>query len=162
MKKMKWYLSVLLVIVFMLFAIGSGEETNIDQGSGQAEKAEEGNIGDYSVKIDSCRLAKDYQGKKVVIVKYIYKNVANDNATAFYVAFDEHVYQGGIGLNESYFLADSAKYNADNQTKEVKKGASLEVEVAYELNDNSTDIVVEVQELFSFDDTTIKKTFSIK
>jgi len=162
MKKMKVLLSIMLVLMFAMFAFGSGEDTSQDQGTGTVESEEtDTNIGDYTVEIQSCRLAKDYTGKDVVIVKYLYTNVSNEDATAFYVAFDETVYQNGVGLNESYVLDDSANYSADNQTKEIKKGASLEVEVAYELNDATTDIEVEVKELFSFDDTTITKTFSI-
>ena len=162
MKKMKVLLSIMLVLMFAMFALGSGEDTSQDQGTGTVESEEtDTNIGDYTVEIQSCRLAKDYTGKDVVIVKYLYTNVSNEDATAFYVAFDETVYQNGVGLNESYVLDDSANYSADNQTKEIKKGASLEVEVAYELNDTTTDIEVEVKELFSFDDTTITKTFSI-
>lgn len=162
MKKVKVLLSIMLVLMFAMFALGSGEGTSENQGTGTAENQEsDTNIGDYTVEIKSCRLAKDYQGKAVVIVKYLYKNIANDDATAFYVAFDETVYQNGVGLNEAYVLDDSADYNSDNQTKEIKKGASLEVEVAYELNDTTTDIEVEVKELFSFDDTTITKTFTI-
>ena len=45
--------------------------------------------------------------------------------------------------------------------KEIKKGASLEVEVAYTLNDSTSEIEVEVKELFSFQNTLITKTFSI-
>ena len=162
MKKMKVLLSIMLVLMFAMFALGSGEDISQDQGTGTVESEEtDTNIGDYTVEIQSCRLAKDYTGKDVVIVKYLYTNVSNEDATAFYVAFDETVYQNGVGLNESYVLDDSANYSADNPTKEIKKGASLEVEVAYELNDTTTDIEVEVKELFSFDDTTITKTFSI-
>ncbi len=165
MKKIRLVLSIMLIMVFMLFALGSGEESTVDQGSGNVGENSGGDdavIGDYSVVIDSCRLAKDFEGNPVVIVKYIYTNVSSDEATSFAVAFDETVYQDGVGLNESWFVDDSADYNADNQTKEIKKGASLDVEVAYELNDKKTDIEVEVKELFSFDDTTITKTFSIK
>ncbi|MBE5928818.1 MAG: DUF5067 domain-containing protein [Lachnospiraceae bacterium] len=162
MKKVNVLLSIVLVLMFAMFALGSGEETSKNQGTGTAENQEsDTSIGDYTVEIQSCRLAKDYEGKDVVIVKYFYTNVANDDATAFFTAFDETVYQNGVGLNESYFVDDSAKYNSDNQMKEIKKGASLEVEVAYELNDTTTDIEVEVKELFSFDDTIITKTFSI-
>lgn len=162
MKKVKVLLAVMLVLMFAMFALGSGEDTSEDQGKGTVESGEsDTNIGDYTVEIQSCRLAKDYEGKGVVIVKYLYTNVANDDATAFFTAFDETVYQNGVGLNESYFVDDSANYSSDNQMKEIKKGASLEVEVAYELNDTTTDIEVEVKELFSFDNTTITKTFSI-
>lgn len=77
------------------------------------------------------------------------------------LAFSDGVYQAGVGLNKAFVLDDSEKYSADNQTKEIKKGASIEVEVAYELNDTTTDIEVEVEELFSFNDDKIVKTFSI-
>ena len=151
-------LAIVLVATFGIFALGSGEDSESDQGSGNADNTE---IGDYSVVIDSCRLAKDYEGKNVVIVKYKFTNNADD-AAAFYLTFDDAVYQNGVGLNEAYVIKDNANYNADNKTKEIKKGASLDVEVAYELNDNTTDIEVEVKELFSFSDKTIKKTFKIK
>ena len=152
-------MAILLVATFGVFALGSGEESETDQGSGSADNT---SIGDYSVEIVSCRLAKDYANKDVVIVKYKFTNNNDDEATAFYLTFDDAVYQNGVGLNEAYVLKDSANYNADNQTKEIKKGASIEVEAAYELNDTTTDIEVEVKELFSFSDKTIKKTFSIK
>ena len=64
-------------------------------------------------------------------------------------------------MNESYFLDNSANYSSDNQNKEIKKGATIEVEVAYKLNDNFTPIEVEVKELFSFTDKTLTKTFDI-
>ena len=165
MKRINMLLTVLLIAVFMVFAMGSGESTTENQGSGvaanQPSESVSGSIGKYSVVIDSCRLAKSFDDKDVVIVKYIFTNVADEDAAAFYLTFDEEVYQNGVGLNEAYVLDDDANYSADNQTKEIKKGASLEVEVAYELNDTTTDIEVEVKELISFNDTTITKTFSI-
>lgn len=163
MKKINLVLAILLIALFAAFALGSGEDTTTDQGSGSAatESTVIGAIGEYAVVIDSCRLAEDYEGNPVVIVKYIFTNVSDDEAAAFYTTFDATLYQNGIGLNESYFLDDSADYDSDNQTKEIKKGATIEVEVAYTLNDTTSDIVVEVEEFFSFDDTVLTKTFSI-
>lgn len=160
-------LAMLIIAAFGLFALGSGESGNADQGSGKADStAADDNdntaIGDYSVVIDSCRLAKDYSDRNVVIVKYKFTNNQSDDSASFFWAFDETVYQNGVGLNKAYMLKDSANYNSDNQTKEIKKGSSIDVEVAYELNDTTTDIEVEVKELFSFSDKTITKTFSIK
>ena len=164
MKAVKLLLTLLLVALFGFFALGSGEEetttTEQEKGSAAAEESD-ANIGDYSVTIDSCRMAKDYEGNKVVIVKYTYKNVNSDDATAFDIAFMDRAYQNGVELNKAYVLDDSADYNYDNQSKAIKKGASLEVEVAYELNDTTTDVDVEVEELISFDDTVIKKTFTL-
>lgn len=155
-------LALLLVGTFTLFALGSGEAETDNQGSATAESSnKDSDLGDYKVEIESCRIAKDYENKPVVIIKYIFTNNA-DESTAFYTAFEDNVYQNGVGLNESYVLKDSAKYSADNQTKDIKQGASIDVEVAYELNDKTTDIEVEVEELFSFDDNKVTKTFSIK
>ena len=163
MKKINVLLSVVLVLLFAVLAMGSGETEGADQGKGKAAAQEtvEGAIGDYSVVIDSCRLAKDYEGKDVVIVKYIFTNVADKDATSFMVAMEDNVYQNDVGLNNAFILDDSANYSEDNQTKDIKKGASIEVEVAYELNDITSDVVVEVSELFSLEDTIITKTFSI-
>ncbi len=108
----------------------------------------------------SCRLAKDFEGKDVLIVKYKFTN-NSDKAANFMFAFKDSVFQDGIGLNESYVLDDSAKYSADNQQKDIKPGSSLDVECAYELNDTKTDVEVEVKELVSLSDKTISKTFSI-
>lgn len=166
MKKSRVLIALLLSLLFVFFAVASGEDSEgatSDQGADTVQTSADDNtsIGDYSVEILESRLAKDYEGKDVVIIKYKFTNVANEEATAFFVAFDDTVFQNGVGLNEAYFLDDSANYNADNQTKEIKKGASLEVEVAYELNDTTADVEVEVQELFSFEEKTITKTFKI-
>ena len=46
--------------------------------------------------------------------------------------------------------------------KEIKTGATIDVDVAYELNDSESDVVIEVSELFGWTDDKITKTFSIK
>lgn len=159
-------LAVLLLVTFGVFALGSGQsDDDASQGSGEATgttSEADTDIGDYSVVIDSCRLAKDYEDKPVVIVKYIFTNNNDEDNAAFYLAFEDTVYQDGVGLNEAYTLKESANYSADNQTKEIKKGASIDVEVAYKLNDTTTDIEIELKELFSLNDKKITKTFSIK
>lgn len=165
MKKTRILLAVLLSLLFVFFAVASGEDTEPtgDQGADTAQttKADDTAIGDYSVEILESRLAKDFEGEDVVIIKYKFTNVANDEPASFMFAFDAAAFQDGVGLNECIFVDDSANYSSDNQTKEIKKGSSIEVEVAYELNDTTTDVEVEVQELFSFEERTIKKTFKI-
>ena len=166
MKKSKILLAVLLCLLFVLFAVASGDDssTTVDQGSDSAETNQAVNdsaLGDYSLEILDSRMAKDFEGKDVIIVKYKFTNNNNDTATAFFTAFEDAAFQNGIGLNEAFVLDNSANYSADNQTKEIKKGASLEIEVAYELNDTTSDVVIEVSELFSLDDKTIQKTFKI-
>ena len=163
MKKTVSFIAViLLVLSFTLFALGSGEdEKDGNQGTGSASDSQNSNdLGDYGLVIDSCRLAEDYEGKKVAIVKYKFTN-NGEKSQSFYIAFDDKAYQDGIGLNEAYVLSDSANYDSGNQTKDIKPGATLDVEVAYQLNDTKTDITVEVEELFSLNDKKITKTFKI-
>lgn len=165
MKKNKILSLVLTVVLsgtFCLFALGSGESSTNEQGSGTAENVEVAStiLGDYNVEIKACRLAKDYEGKNVAIITYGFTNNADDS-TAFAYAFDDQVYQNGVGLNKAYFLSDSANYVEENQTKEIKKGATLDVEVAYELNDTTTELEVEVKEFISFNDSMVRKTFTI-
>ena len=129
--------------------------------SESADKNKSGNnLGHYKVEIVSCRLAEDFEGKPIAIVKYSFTN-NDDEAKAFMWSLEAKAYQDGIGLNECYFADDSANYSSDNQSKEIKKGSTLEVEVAYELNDTTTDIEVEVSEYISFNDKKITKVFKI-
>lgn len=157
--------SVLFVAVFGAFALGSGSDNEnsgqVDVAIESAKKNESDNaLGDYEVEIKSCRISRDYEGKNVVIVKYGFTN-NSDNAASFSFSIDDAVYQNNIGLTESYFLSNSADYDSDNQLKEIKPGATIDVEVAYELDDLTSNITVEVKELISFSDKVISKEFSI-
>ena len=165
---------ILIIILAMLLSVfcacedtssvqeqGSGSSTSQGSGSASPSKSTDSTLGDYEVKIESCRLAKDYEGKPIIIVKYKFTNNGEEPA-AFAWSLEYDAFQDGIGLNECYLVADSAKYSSDNQTKEVKKGSSLNVEVAYELNDTTTDVEIEVTELISFSEKKLTKTFSIK
>ena len=161
-KILSFAMAVVLLVVFCVFALGSGESSTNEQGTSAAENVAESatKLGDYNIEIKACRLAKDYEGKDVAIITYGFTNNA-DNATAFMYTFDDQVYQGGVGLNKAFILSNNADYAEENQTKEIKKGATLDVEVAYELNDTTTDLEVEVKELISFNDNMVKKTFTI-
>ena len=179
--KQWWFWVIIGVIVIALIGGGSNDNSGTDnQGGGSATgnqpsssqnqgnssasnntSTNKSNLGDYNVVIESCRLAEDWEGKPVVIVKYKFTN-NDDDPAAFWIALNDSVYQNGIGLNEAYLVEDSANYSSDNQMKEIKKGATLDVEVAYFLNDTTTPIEVEVSETISFSNDKVTKTFTIK
>ena len=158
----------LLAVIAVLFAFGlcaiassDSEGSDDDQGSDDASKNENtSNLGNYNVIIKSCRLSEDYEGNPIAIITYAFTNNDKDPAN-FSFTFDHKVYQDGIGLNECLFASENANYNSDNQLKDIKQGATLEVEVAYELNDTTADLEVEVSELISFDEKIVKKTYKI-
>ena len=162
---MKKILIVALIVVLCLITfagceVTSEEETSANNVEESTSSAPE-KLGDYEISIVSCRPAFDYKGDPVIIVKFKFNN-NDDDPTSFLVAFDYDAYQNGVGLNTTFLLDDSADYSSDNQYKEIKKGASLEVEVAFDLNDTNTDVEIEVSELISWRDDKVTKTFSIK
>ncbi len=155
---------VLVICLFAVFATGCGGSETANGGAEVAEGNEtpegKGTLGDYEVEIKSYRLAKDYEDKDVVIVTYGFTNNADDSAS-FSVAVNETVFQGGVELETTFFLDDSAEFESDNYMKNIKKGATLDVEMAYVLNDTTSDIEVEVEEFMSITDEKVEKTFSI-
>lgn len=154
------FLTVLLCSCLLCSCLDTGTG---DQGSGSAGggTGDPTALGDYSVVIDSCRLSTSWDDEPIIIVKYVFTNNGEDSAS-FFSSLNDKAYQNGVGLNRCYTAIDSANYSEDNQTKDIKKGASLEVEVAYRLNDTTTDVEIEVSEFISFSDKKITKTFSIK
>ena len=161
MKKLLTFFLVLSMLSLSLCACMDTSGTD-NQGNGSASQGgASSNLGDYNIVIESCRLATDYSGAPIVIVKYKFTNNDDDSAS-FAWSVSAEVYQDGIGLNECFLADDSANYSTDNQYKEIKKGATLSVEVAYKLNDTTTDIEVEVSELISFSNKKVTKTFSIE
>lgn len=161
MKKAITFITLFALILVTLCSCVDTDTTQ-DQGSGSASSNNSSNstLGDYNVVIESCRLATDYEGEPIVIVKYKFTN-NGDEPACFAWSLEYDAFQDGVGLNECYFADDSANYSSDNQTKEIKRGASLSVEVAYKLNDSTTDVEIEVSELISFSNKKITKTFSI-
>ena len=160
-------MALMLLLTFGLFALGSGdsgenagEDQGTDQTASTSKEEDKTNLGDYNVEIKSSRLTEDYEGKKVIVVTYGFTNHSED-ATSFMVAVTDEAFQNGIGLNETLFVKDGDPYSSDNQMKDIKTGATIDVEVAYTLNDDTTPVEIEVSELISFDDAKITKTFEI-
>ncbi|MBP3696376.1 MAG: DUF5067 domain-containing protein [Clostridia bacterium] len=162
-KKLSAILAVLMVALFAFFAIASssdGEKTEQDAGKADAQNADS-NVGEYSVDIKSARLSESWDGKDVVVITYGFTNNSDDSAS-FGVAFEDNAYQNGVGLERAYTLKDGDPYDDGNQYKDIKTGATLDVEVPYVLNDTETDVEVEVEELFGLNDDMVTRTFSIK
>ena len=159
----KWYFWAIAIIIvaiaYCLFGGGGEDAASLSSPEKVEISAETEELIDGSkVTIDSCTFGTNYEGKKTVIISYTYTNVENSEATGFYVAFEDKAFQNGIDLNPDYLFEN--EYSS-NDTKNIKQGASIRVDKAYILNDETTEVLVEVNGLFSFDGTTISKTFTI-
>ena len=73
MKKTKLLIAILVIALFAVFALGSSDSGTDDQGS-QNVNSSQGNLGNYNVDINDCRVAQDYEGNPVIIIKYTFKN----------------------------------------------------------------------------------------
>lgn len=116
----------------------------------------EGSLGDYYIKIVSAAKAKDYSGTEVLVVTYEWTN-NGDDAAMFSSAFTAKAYQNGIECTTAY-MVDGV--DAEKALTQIKPGATLEVQEAYKLNDNS-DVSVEVTKWISFDDAVVTKIFTL-
>lgn len=164
--KMKKIVSLLLVLtVLAALCVGCGSSSEVDQGDGTVnapqEDANPNALGDYTVEIVSCRMAKDYEDAPAIIVKYRFTNVSDEEAAAFMFSVSDTAYQNGIELETALIFDDKYNYDSGNSMKEIKMGATLEVECAYVLEDTTSDVLIEVEEFFSFNNKVIKKTFQI-
>ncbi len=157
MKKLLILCFALILSAFAFTGCFSSESTD-NQGNGTADSSttQKGNLGDYNVIIDSCRLTNDYQGNPAIIVKYIFTNY-DDEPSSFFSSVYDTVFQNGISLDHTS-ITDSN----DNEYKQIKTGITLSVEVAYELADTVNDIEIEVTEYAIFTNYKVTKTFSIK
>lgn len=171
-KKWWFWVAIVVVLIGIIGAAGGGDDTGSETkapsddasvtqaAAAETKEVKDNEVGSYQVEIKNARITEDYEGKPVVVITYGFTN-NSDNPASFGVAIEDAVFQNDIGLNEALFLNDNDSYSSDNQIKEIKTGASLDVEVAYELNDSESDIVVEVKELFGWNDDIVTRTFSI-
>lgn len=122
-----------------------------------AEAEQEAPASDYAVTIDGSTVTTDYEGNPAVIVDYTFTN-NSDEATSFAVACSPKVFQNGVQLETAIVTGEDL---GSGYMAEIKPGASTQARLAYSLTDQS-DITVEVEELFSLDDTMLAEaTFSV-
>lgn len=165
-KGLVYPLIIVAVIVIIAVAASGGESS--DSGN-QPTSSNSGavvndsgnsNLGQSKVEIKSCKLTKDFEGNPAAVVTYSYTNNGKE-AQAFDFAFITHAYQNGVEAEKCYVISDDGNYDSNNnQSKEIKPGVTIDVMVAYKLNDTTSPVEVEVGQFLSFDNTKITKTFN--
>lgn len=130
-----------------------------EKASSAVKTQGEGDVGKYHIKIVSSKKGKDYAGKDALIVTYEWKN-NGDKETMFSTAFSAKAYQNGV---ECELAIGVDGVDSEKSLTNIKPGASLQLQEAYVLNDQS-DVSVEVSEWLTFDDNPAKveKVFSVK
>ena len=138
---------------------GEGSEAPAQENAPTEGKAAEGELGDYYVKIGEWFLTKDYEGKDALVVSFEFTN-NSDEAKAFLYAVSDKAYQDGIQL-ETAILMNVDGYEVENSMKEIKKGATLQVQQAFVLDSITSPVEIEVTEFISFSDDMLYKLIEI-
>ena len=161
---MKKLLCVLLIAVFTLSITATAFAIDIDlsalsdkelkQLRGQIDKEltkraataslASGDISDYHIDILSIEMTKDMSGADAILGIYLFTNNSKESAS-FWMDVSAKVYQDGTECTQAYTL-DSLS----STMKEVQAGGTLEISRAYALNNDYDDILIEIEEGFSF------------
>ena len=120
----------------------------------------EGDVGNYHVKLVSAvKSTADYQGKDTIIVTYEWTN-NSDSATSFAAAVNPKVFQNGVSLNIAVYTESPQGYDPTSELNQVQPGATQDVTLAYTLTDSS-DVTVEVDDLFGVGDSKVTHTYTL-
>lgn len=161
-KKKKWWIAIIVVVavfaVFWIIGILGGDgstDTTADHSSSNTQSANVdsngNNIGQYKVDLKEARTATDSADNSILIVTYTFTN-NSDTAQAFVYAIDDTAYQNGVELGPVWTSYGIDGLDFDAKSKEIKPGVSLDVQCAYELNDETTDVEIELQRFASLSD----------
>lgn len=140
---------------------GVSTDTHVEESTQASteQTVENSTLGEYEIKINDFVLTKTYEGNDAIVVNMSFSNNSNET-TSYMSSLISKAFQDGVELSMA-ILDDYSNYDADASMKEIKKGASIDVQVAYELSNTTSDVEFEVEEFLSFSDDKVEKTFKI-
>ena len=141
---------------------GPVETVEPTEGPTESAPAEtpDGKIGKYNVTIKDYRVTEDSSGDDILIITYTFTNNSDESA-AFIYTIEDKCFQNGVELGDVFTSWGIDDCSFDNKSKEIKPGISLDVQVAYKLNDTTTDVEVELDKYFSWTDSKIGYTLQL-
>lgn len=129
--------------------------------SGAEQLAEEGDLGEYHVKILDCETGlKDCDGSPVIGITYEFTNQSGE-AIAFDAALYATAYQDGVELDLALLDGDYPE-EYENASRNIKPGKSLICEGYYVMRSKTAPVEAEVTELIALDSGKLVKTFEVK
>jgi len=120
---------------------------------------------DFKVSITDAIVTDDGEGKDVIVLYISFTN-NSDSAESFGTAIDSQLFQNNISLKHGYLpynhpLDDDTLWS--NEFTDIKNGASIDLMVVYELNDNTNPIEIKLIDRRSFDNKVLlEKTITVK
>lgn len=116
-----------------------------------------GTLGDYAVEITGARLSQDYEGNPAVVVSYTWTNNSEDTTSAM-VTMMESAFQDGVELESAIIMGDDS-YDSGSSMKDVRPGASVEIQKAFLLDSETSIVEFEIEEFLGFSDEKVSMNF---
>ena len=117
-----------------------------------------GDLGDYHVEIKSAVLTSDYGGSPAILITYSWTNNSRETTNAL-SAFIERAFQDGVQLDSATILSTNPQYSAGTALRDVRPGASTDVQRAYLISDSGSPVEFEVFEFMGDDEAAVSMTF---
>ena len=135
--------------------------TTTQQTNSEENIEGKGTIRDFGVEIKDYTITSNSRDEKVLLVKIAFTN--NDNEPkAFNYNLDCKAYQNGIELKTPFSSYDIDGLDWEDKTKKIKPGVTYEFNMGYCLDNETSDVEVEISPtFFSKYSQKVKKTFKI-
>lgn len=115
------------------------EESNKLDRFDESEESEESNVlYEYEIEATEYAIGTDEEGQSFILINYKFTN-NGDDANSFFGGITHHVYQNGVRLERAY------GYESENEDTYIKSGASVDIEIAYQLIDTTSDVEIEFE-----------------
>lgn len=106
-----------------------------------------GDLGDSYVEIKSADISTDYEGSPAIIITYSWTN-NSDETTSAMVSTSEKAFQDGVELDTALMMSDN--YDSSASMKDVRPGTTIDIQCAFALSNQTSEVEFELSELFSF------------
>lgn len=114
---------------------------------------------EIDVTIKGASLGKNYDGKPTIVIDLNWTNHSGESQMAS-VALLGHAYQDGVEIEQAMIMEDGSGFDLEAANKNIKDGTSQDVQLAYVLANESSDVEYEVGEWLG-DSGQAEMTFSI-
>lgn len=118
-----------------------------------------GDLGDYHVSIEGFQVVEDYDGNPAIVIDYTWTNNSDETKRAD-VTILEKAFQDGVQL-EASFIADRSIYDYSTSAKDIRPGTTIDVQCAFTLTSETSNVEFELSELFSFSDDIVSMDFNL-
>lgn len=117
-----------------------------------------GDLGDYHVEIKSAVLTTDYSGSQAILITYSWTNNSQETTNAL-SAFIERAFQDGVQLDSATILSTNPQYSAGTALRDLRPGATTDVQRAYLLPQDTSPVEFEVYEFLGDGETGVTMSF---